>query len=128
MANVVLDYNVNANGAEKTVGDMRKEYASLNKELGKTIQGSKEYYQVLNKMGDLKANFQDLKEEIRALDPGEKLAAVGNIAKGAVGAYTSLTSAVAIFAGSNDELQKQLLKVNAALGLLQGAQQVIRGN
>ena len=122
MANVVLDYNVNANGAEKTVGDMRKEYASLNKELGKTIQGSKEYYQVLNKMGDLKANFQDLKEEIRALDPGEKLAAVGNIA---VVAYTSLTSAVAIFAGSKDELQKQLLKVNAALGLLQGAQQVI---
>ena len=125
MPQVILDYGVNVTGTEKTVSDLRKEYAALNKELGKTVQGSKEYYQVLNQMATTKADLQDIREEIKALDPGEKLAAIGSIAKGAVGAYTSLTSAVAIFAGSNDELQKQLLKVNAALGLLQGAQQVI---
>jgi hypothetical protein len=122
---VVLRYQVDPGNSTQTVGEMKKEMASLSKEINNTVQGSKEYYAIVNKMADLKANFKDLREEVKALDPGEKIAAVGNIAKGAIGAYTGLTSAVSIFSGSNEELEKQLLKVNAAMGLLNGAQAVI---
>ncbi|MGN6439072.1 MAG: hypothetical protein ACTHMM_21190 [Agriterribacter sp.] len=127
MAQVVLKYTVQSDpNAAKTVGEMKKEFNSLRKEIDSTVQGTDEYYKKLNKLADLQANIRDLRDDVKALDPGEKLAAIGNIASGAIGAYTSLTSAVSIFAGSNEELQQQLLKVNAALGLLQGAQQVMR--
>lgn len=122
---VVLKYTVDPGNSQQTVGEIRKEFNALGKELNNVKVDSEEYYQILKKMGGLKGDLKDVKDAIKNLDPGERLKAIGGIAQGAIGAYTGLTGAIATFAGSNDDLQKSLLKVNAAMAALQGAQAVI---
>ncbi len=123
---VVLDYKAKLDpNTPKTIGEVKKELNKLNKSLQETVQGSKEYNKILLQMADHRSTIQNLSKDLKSLDPGEKLAAIGNIAKGAIGAYTGLIGAVNTFSGANEDLQKQLLKVNAAMTMLQGAQQVM---
>lgn len=67
-------------------------------------------------IGDIAARTKVLSSDTRRLD------AVTSAVTGLAGAYAAVQGAVALFGKENDQLQKQLLKVQSALAVLNGLQ------
>lgn len=128
MANTInTSINVDAGNSSKVIGDLRQEYRDLLKEIQNTQKGTQDYYTVLAKLGDVKGNIKDLREEIVALDPEEKFASIGKAVTGLAGGFEAATGAAALFAGKNKELEETLLKVNAAIAVTHGLQELQGG-
>lgn len=119
---VGLDLNINTGGAGKTLGDIRKEIKDLNKELDNTEVGSKRYAELSGQLAVAKAAVKDLREETMLLDPGDQAKAFVGLAQTIVGGFAAAQGAAALFVGKNEEIEKALLKVQAAVALLQGVQ------
>lgn len=120
--NIDININVNAETPKQTVGELRKEFRELQKSIGDTVQGTDEYYSKLKRLAEIKGDIQDLKDDIKGLDPGASFQALQGVAQGLVGGFTAATGAVALFAGENKELEQTLVKVNSAIALLGGFQ------
>jgi hypothetical protein len=83
-----------------------KRFAELSKEAG-VLQDT---------IGDVAARTKVLASDTRRLD------AVASAVTGLAGAYAAVQGAVALFGKENDQLQKQLLKVQSALAVVNGLQ------
>ena len=68
--------------------------------------------------GDLSAQTKILGSDTRALDTAMQGLSLG------VGIFASLQGASALFGGENEKIQQALLKVNGAMAVLQGLQQI----
>jgi hypothetical protein len=68
--------------------------------------------------GDLSAQTKILGSDTRALDTAMQGLSLG------VGIFASLQGASALFGGENEKVQQALLKVNGAMAVLQGLQQI----
>ena len=124
---VVIKSSVDLGDSPQQVQSLRSEYTQAFKELGNLQRGSVEYYEQLKKTAALKGEMRELREEIKALDPREQIRLIGGLAKSAAGGFEAATGAVALFAGKNEELEKTLLKVNAAIAVTHGLQEFTEG-
>src|SRR5258706_9003521 len=103
-----IDIKAQSSSATKTVGELRQEFKDLTKSIGETVQGTEEYYKQLTALANVKGYLKDLKKDIIGLDPQERFKAIQGAVSGLAGGLTAATGAVALFAGSNDDLQKIL--------------------
>jgi hypothetical protein len=127
MQEVVIKTGVDLGDSPQQVQSLRSQYTELFKELGRVQEGSAEYYAILKKTAAIKGEMRELREEIKALDPREQIRLIGGLAKSAAGGFEAATGAVALFAGKNEELEKTLLKVNAAIAVTHGLQEFTEG-
>ena len=121
--NIVLGVEVNAGGGE-SLASLKKEFRDLNNQLENTQHGTDEYIETMKKLGKTKDNINDLRNEINALNPEGKVAAIGNLGSKLAGGFEAATGAAALFGNKSEELEKSLLKVQAALALQQGIKEV----
>lgn len=82
------------------------------------IEMSVEAAKLKNQMGDTARQVSILASDTKNLD------AMVDIASGLTGAFSATTSAVALLTDENDALQEAFLKVQAAMSVLNGIQQV----
>lgn len=122
---VVLDLEVNSDKAGKSLADLKKEFKDAQKELSKLTQGSKEYIAQLEKLGGIKDDIGDLNQEINAFNPEGKIKALGNVVGGLAGGFAAAQGAVALFGVENKDLEKTLVKVQAAMAFQQGIQGLV---
>ncbi len=73
----------------------------------------------------LKDQLQDVNARINALNPEGKFTAIAQLAGGIAGAFTAAQGALALFGAESEDVQKALLKVQGALALSQGINQVL---
>lgn len=111
-------------GAGKTMAELRAEFKQLQNELSKTKVGTQEYNEVLKKLGSVKGDMKDLREQIALLDPGEKAVAFGRAIQGLSGGVQAATGAMALFGVESEEAQKTLVRLQAAANLAAGVQSV----
>lgn len=71
-----------------------------------------------DQMGDTSRQIQILASDTKEID------AMIDVASGLTGVFTTATSAVALFTDENEALQRAFLKVQAAMSILNGIQQV----
>jgi len=116
---------ISTGNSAKSLLDLRKELKDTQVELSKTKQGTKEYQEQLEKLGAIKDDIGDLRDVIGALNPEGKVAAFSNVAGKLAGGFQAATGAAALFGGQSEELEKQLLKVQAATAFAQGIQSII---
>lgn len=64
----------------KNLGELKKEFADINKELSNARVGTEEYQKTLEKLGNVKDEIGDLRNTINALNPEGKVAAFQNVA------------------------------------------------
>lgn len=84
-----------------------------------------EYKALAAEAGRLKDAIGDANEEIKnAGSDTSKLDGLIGIAQGVTGSFAVLQGTVALFGDENEELQKTLLRVNAAMAVMQGLQQL----
>ena len=111
------------NGAQ-SLSSLKQEFKALQKELENTNVGSKEYIETMKKLGKTKDEIGDLRNEINALNPEGKVRAFGELGNKLAGGFEAATGAAALFGNKSEEVEKSLLKVQAALALQQGIKEV----
>ena len=112
-----IDIEINAGGGEKTIGDLQREFSQLKEQIKQTKAGSKEYFDLLKKMGEVKGDLKDLREGIVALDPGDKAKAFGSVVQGLAGGFEAATGALALFGVESKDVQQTMIKLQAAANL-----------
>lgn len=109
-------------GKSKTmIGELR----ALKQQLASMDEGSAEFEKVAIQAAKLEDKIGDVRERVRVLasDTFHFDAAVGAV-RGIAAAFTFAQSASALFGDESEELQKALLKVQAATGLLVSVQEL----
>jgi hypothetical protein len=121
---VALRIKADAAEAVKTVGNIKKELREAQREavnisaaFGET---SKEALDAAKKVALLKDQIADTNERVALFDPGAKFAVFGNVLRTVAGGFSALTGAVALFGVQSEEVEKTLLKVQAALAITEG--------
>lgn len=85
---------------------------------------SKEAIEAAKRAADLKDRIGDAKALTDAFNPDAKFKAVAASLSGVAGGFSALQGAMALFGNENKDVEKALLKVNAAMALSQGLQAV----
>lgn len=117
---IAFNLDVNASGGAKSLSDLKKEFKELQGELAKTKVGTKEYQQALEKLGAVKDDIGDLRDTINALNPEGKVAAFAKVGSTIASGFAAAQGAAALFGSESEELQKTMLKVQAAMALAEG--------
>jgi len=73
----------------------------------------------------LKDQLGDVNQRINALNPDAKFTAIAKLASGIAGGFAAAQGALALFGAESEDVQKALLKVQGALALSQGINEVL---
>lgn len=121
---ITIDLLINSANSAQTLGEVKKSIKDITKELQNTAVGTAEYNKLAIALGKSKAEFMDFKQQIKAFDPDAKFGAFAKIGSGIAGSFQAATGAMALFGVESEEVQKTLLKVQAATALAQGIKEV----
>lgn len=123
---IVFKVSVDSSGeGAKSLKSLKAEFKQLQAELEKTAVGTKAYQQALERLGNVRDEIGDLNQTINALNPEGKVQAFANVAGKLAGGFQAATGAAALFGVQSEELEKTLLRVQAATALSQGIQSVV---
>lgn len=117
--------SVDIGDGAKSLSSLKKEFKETQKELDTLTAGSQKYIDTLSKLGKLKDDMGDLRNEINAFNPEGRIQAFGNVISGVASGFQAVTGAMALFGGENKELEKQLLKVQAVMAFTEGIKGVV---
>lgn len=115
---------VNITKQTSEIQKLKKEIKDLTSAAIQAGEGTKKYAQALQEAANKTAELKDLQQAISSLDPDTKLQAIIGVAGGVAGAFAAAQGALALFGEESEDVQKALLKVQAALALAQGIQAV----
>lgn len=127
MAEVVLiDTQVNAAAANKTLGEMEQGLSKANKELKKLVVGTDEWTDKAKEIAALKDEYNGVRESVNNLskDNTKAITALSSAFAGATGALASATSVMTLFGDTSSDTAKSMMKVQASFVLLQSATQI----
>lgn len=121
--------DVATNDLNKSTQSLRAQLRGMQQELAKMAvagqQNTEQYKKLRNEAGLLQDAISDARREIsqagsdtRGLDKALRATTV------LVGGFTALQGATALFGKQGEELQKTLIKINAAMSVLQGLQAI----
>ena len=113
---------------DKSVKSLRTQLKEAQAQVGlmadKFGATSKEAIEAAKRAADLKDRIGDAKALTDAFNPDAKFKAVASSLAGVAGGFSALQGAMALFGNENKDVEKALLKVNAAMALSQGLQAV----
>jgi len=89
------------------------------------LQNTPAFAELQQKAGELDDQMKDLNAEISTIGSDTKnIDGLIGLASGLAGGFAVAQGAAALFGAGEEEIQKALLKVNAAMAILQGLQQI----
>jgi len=121
---IAFETSVDVADGGKSLKSLKQEFRDTQKELDGVDVGTKKYIDTLKKLGKIKDEIGDLKNNINAFNPDQKLKALSGALGGVASGFSAVTSATALFGGENKELEKTLLKVQAAMAFSQAINQL----
>lgn len=110
---------------EKSSASLKAELRQLKEQLAQLPEGSEEYNKIAQRAGEVSDKIGDINQRIKAL--GSDTRVIDTVVEGAQalsGAFSVATSASALLGEENEDLQKTMAKVEAAIGLTVGIQSV----
>jgi hypothetical protein len=123
----VIDIKIQGN-ADEAVGSLRSQLraaqadvAELSAKFGTTSQ---EAVQAAKRAGELKDRISDAKALTEAFNPDAKFKALSSSLAGVAGGFAAVQGGMALFGAESAEVEKTLLKVQSAMALSQGLQQI----
>ena len=123
----VININVQGN-ADEAVGSLRSqlrtaqaEVASLSDKFGATSQAA---IDAAKRAGELKDKIGDAKALTDAFNPDAKFKALSSSLAGVAGGFAAVQGGMALFGAESKDVEKTLLKVQAAMALSQGLQAI----
>ena len=123
----IIDIKIESN-ADERVGSLRSQLreaqadvAALSEKFGVT---SKEAIEAAKRAGQLKDQIGDAKALTDAFNPDAKFKALTSSLAGVAGGFAALQGGMALFGTQSKEVEQTLLKVQSAMALSQGLQQL----
>jgi hypothetical protein len=125
---IQIDGQDAAQSAQKSIGSIRKELKEANAELiaaqREFGQYSKEAVVAAKRVAELKDAVADAREAADLFDPGKKFQAFSGALSAVAGGFSAVQGALGLVGVESEEVQKQLLKVQSALALSQGLNEI----
>lgn len=126
---VVLDIQADGSKAEGSVkslkAQLREAQADVQKMADKFGETSAQAVEAAKRAADLKDRIGDAKALTDAFNPDRKFQAFSSAIQGVTGGFAALQGAQALFGAESEDLQKVLVKVQAAMALSQGINSVM---
>ncbi len=123
--NINIKLLIDAADAAKSVAETKKALRDLKTAAMSVEEGSQAFNDLNTAAGQLQDRIGDLAATTRYLgDDLKNLKGFTSIASGIAGAFAAAQGAAALFGGENKQLEASLLKVQSAMGILQGIQAV----
>jgi hypothetical protein len=123
MAITTFEIDVNTGDSVKSLSDLRNEFKDIQKQLSGLTPGTEEYVNALKRLGQVKDDIGDLKDEINAFAGADKkIAAVTNVVGGLAGGFQAAQGAAALFGADNEALNETMVKLQATMAITQGIQ------
>lgn len=101
--------------------EAQRDVIAISEKFGDT---SKEALEAAKKMAMLKDKIADAKQLADAFNPDQKFKLLTQSLNGALGGFTALNGAMGLLGVESENVQKQLLKVQSAMALSQGLNQI----
>lgn len=131
----VVEIKANASDATKQFNDLGNSVKSLKdqvKEAQREAQElaakfgitSKEATEAQKRLTGLKEELNDFNERVKQLDPGNKFATIGTAINQLAGGFAAAQGAAALLGSESEDLQKTLVKLQGALAISQGVDQL----
>lgn len=121
--------NVDAKGADNSVGSIKKQLREATAELitmrEKFGDTSSEAIAAAKRVGELKDNIGDAKAMADAFNPDAKFKALGAALQGVAGGFAAVQGAQALFGAESEDVAKVLAKVQGAMALSQGINSIL---
>jgi len=115
---------VDSESTLKEVKDLRQEFAAVEDKIFEMAaagkQNTNEYRQATKEAARLKQGVDNINESLDDLKPEATLGAFGRLATGAASGFAAAQGAAALFGDESEELQKTLVKVQAAMAFSEG--------
>jgi hypothetical protein len=86
--------------------------------------GSKEAIAAQKRVAALRDTIDDVNESVGAFTGAGQFKAIGNAVQGIAGGFAAAQGAIALFGGESEDLQKTLVRLNAAMAFSQGLSQI----
>lgn len=121
--------NKNNEKTEKGTNSLKKELKSLTQQLAEMkLRGednTEEFRVLSNRAGELKDTIADVNAEVSRLGSDTRqIDGLIDLAGGIAGGFALAQGAIGLFGAESEQLQEVLLKVNSAMAILQGLQQI----
>jgi len=121
---IVFKIDVDSGASLGEIKDLKKQFAEAEDALfqlaGAGKQGTEEFKKAQLEAAKLKERVDDINESLDDLKPEARLGAFTRVASGVASGFTAATGAAALFGAESADLEKQLLKVQAALAFSEG--------
>ena len=103
---------------------LRQEIKKYQSEVLAAEEGTEEWSQAIQKLGDAKHRLQDMNEmaKLATNDIGEQLSALSSVGSGVASAFGAVQGVMTLVGKDTDNLQKQMVKMQAVMAIVQGAQ------
>jgi len=106
---------------KNSIKEARGDLIAMTEKFGATSDAAR---QAAKRVAELEDNLGDAKQLVDSFNPDKKFVALGQALNGVLGGFTALTGAMGLLGVESEEVQKQLLKVQSALALSQGLNQI----
>jgi hypothetical protein len=121
--------NKNNNETKKSTNSAKTELRAMKEELiqmkRRGEENTEQYRALALAAGELDDSIRDANQQIRAFGSDTRhIDGLIDLAGGVAGGFALMQGATALFGDESEELQETLLKVNAAMAILQGLQQI----
>ena len=121
---VALDIQINSEEGAKSLRTLKQEFKSIQTELDNISVGTDEYKSKLQQLANVKDQIDDLNDAIASQTGAGKFEAFAKVGSAIAGGFSAAQGAMALFGAESDDLQKNLLKVQAAMAFAQGIGQL----
>ena len=103
---------------------LRQEIKKYQSEVLAAEEGTEEWRQAVQKLGDAKHRLVDMNEmaKLATNDIGEQLSALSSVGSGVASAFGAVQGVMTLVGKDTDNLQKQMVKMQAVMAIVQGAQ------
>ena len=103
---------------------LRQEIKKYQSEVLAAEEGTEEWRQAVQKLGDAKHRLVDMNEmaKLATNDIGEQLSALSSVGSGVASAFGAIQGVMTLVGKDTDNLQKQMVKMQAVMAIVQGAQ------
>ena len=122
---IAYKVSVDTGQGGKSLKDLKTDFKNAQSELSGLETGTKAYIKQLEKLGAIRDNIGDLNAEINAFNPEGKVKAFGTVIGGMASGFAAAQGAAALFGNESEEVQKTLLKVQAAMAFAEGIKGVM---
>ena len=103
---------------------LRQEIKKYQSEVLAAEEGTEEWRQAVQKLGDAKHRLVDMNEmaKLATNDIGEQLSALSSVGSGVASVFGAVQGVMTLVGKDTDNLQKQMVKMQAVMAIVQGAQ------